>query len=704
MSALGSSVISKSHSESQTVDLTDGILQGKSAKKFAPKKAPARRQTGVNSTQTATRSSIDRQSHSQTPQLQPVPTRVAASPVPSVSIVIPVLNEQGDTPAPTQLQRDSGPIRITIPSREPSIARAPSAQPTVPQKRTFDGRQASGPQGSVDISEGAASHKTTVVPPPASFAPPEKSSKLRNRPSGPSEATISAAPFAKRRKVLGRGKQTTVVPQDPPAADPNVALPTTETGDFAPTKAAGGQDESTSTQLATKRSRVPAAGKRKQRKEVVVAATAPDNVAAKVRKPRKPRQTRGAPASDDQAPGAEIEDADYNIQEESSQSAGGPGMKKPRISARNKGKQAMEDAAAAIVEDATNGSPKSSKKRGRRSRRIETPDEAQHVRIDVAGTKMSDLCKDGGMGQKSSADKIIRENERAAALKKKQQEVQRMMGQAADESASQAGDVGESQIDRLDRERREREEEMGNIVPQQHIVNGEIVIDTSSLRIDRHALAAAERNAEQLEYVEEDEYTRKVNNSIGLKRDKSGGWNEALVDLFYDGLRMFGTDFGMISKMFPGKTRHAIKLKFCKEEKENGLRIRTTLLGEVLPVELEEFQKLTGEEYEDPSVLEKDIEEDKRKLEEEQEQEKQAIEAARKERAEQAEAERLAAQGEESSSKENRRQRKRKSGKGKKRKEQGEKTEKAPRRTKARKGTMLEGIGDYANQQVALQA
>ena len=437
------------------------------------------------------------------------------------------------------------------------------------------------------------------------------------------------------------------------------------------------------------------AEKRKQQEEQKATATSHDG-AASTRKPRK--EKRVVTDSNHRGDDREVEHAGQEDQEELGQNATATTTKKSRRVEKARRKDTIEKAAAAVVEDALGGTSKDRKARGRRSKRKETPDEAQHVRIDIAETKMSDLCKDGGTGQKSSADKTIRQSERAATLKKKQQEVQQMMGQA-DEATPQATGAGESRIDRLDRERRDLEEQGANIVPQQHIVNGEIVINTSSLRIDRHAIAEVERNAEQLEYVEEDEYTRKVNSGLGVKRDRSGGWSEGLVDLFYDGLRMFGTDFGMISKMFPGKTRHSVKLKFCREEKENGARIRAALLGEVLPVELEEFQKLTGEQYDDPSVLEKDIEEDKKKLEEEQEQEKQAIEAAKKERAEQAEAERVAAQGEESSSKENRRQRKKKSRKGRKSKERAEKAEKTPRRTKARRASALEGIGDNSIQQ-----
>ena len=362
----------------------------------------------------------------------------------------------------------------------------------------------------------------------------------------------------------------------------------------------------------------------------------------------------------------------------------------------------MEKAAAAVVEKAVQRSSKTTKKTGRGSQERVRTEDAEDVQINVGEKRMADLCTDDGTGQKSSADALIRESERATALRKKQQIVQRMMGQD-DDSTAQTSEARESRLDRLDREWRQREEAMASAVPQQRIVNGEIVVDTSSLRIDRHAMAAVERDAEQLETVEEDEYTRKVNNSLGLKRDKSGGWNEMLVDRFYDGLRMFGTDFGMISRLFPGKSRHAIKLKFTKEERADLPRIRAALLGEVLPVALEELQRMTGEEYDDPAILDREIEEDKRRLEEEQEKEKEAIEAARKEREEQAEAERLASQGEESSGVESRKRKRGKGERGRKRKEKAGK-EKDTARRKKRKPREHDGAEQVAGEEVMNEA
>ena len=671
----------------------DNLPQGKSAKRFVPRKAPSRRPLDANPTQTSARPSVEGSLEPLNTLPRPAQPRITASPVPSVSILTPIPSEPAPTSALTELQRENVPTPISIPSRDPSVARNPSVQPILPLERTAESLQSPDQSASVIPTSRSVLSKTATISATDKAVP-------QIQPSAILESTFSDAPPAKRRRLASKQKRTTAASQSLHEAEPNTVLPTTEAVDGVTREEAGRKDASVSKRSAKKKgARVSAAEKRKQETGELAGLVSETSTA----KTNNSRRSGGKiPAHSHQRDGQEIENADRNLQEEAGQNLASSNAKRVKRSVKTKGRKSVEYAAAAIVEDAVQGSSQGAKKRGRRSKRAVTPDEAQQVQIDVAGTKMADLCRDGGTGQKSSADKIIRENERAALVKKKQQEVQIMMGQV-DESTTQQEETRESRLDRLDREWKQREEATANVVPQQHIVNGEIVLDTSSLRIDRHARAAVERDAEQLESVEEDEYTRKVNSGLGLKRDKSGGWNEMLVDRFYNGLRMFGTDFGMISKMFPGKTRHAIKLKFCREEKEDYARIRAALLGEVLPVELEEFQRMTGEEYEDPAVLERDIEEDKKRLEEEQEQEKQAIEVARRERAEQAEAERLAAQGEESSGKESRRQKRRKSGKGRKRRDKGEKVQKASSRTKKKKPSMLEGVGKRNAQERSIE-
>ena len=554
--------------------------------------------------------------------------------------------------------------------------RANSLQPTVPQKRHVEPRQ----------TEELASVQPPSQTGSSAPAPP---ASVSTHPAPPTEAAPADAPPSKRRKIAKPQKQTVAARQTSSQDDPNVAIPTTETAEALKGGTAGPRKPSTPKKSAAKK-RKSTAEKRKSHLEDAAARIVEDAISAKKRS-RRPAEKKNA-TTIQQAEAENTENAVPELQGESSQA---PAPAKARKARKSRGKQVIEDAAAGIVEDAVQGAFNDPNKRGKRSRRAVTPEEAEHERREATEVKMSELCADDGKGRKSVTEAQLREMDRAAFAKKKQEELQAIMGQSTPQPAAPEG----TRLDRLGAQR-QREEVIAMNVPNTVIVNGEIQIDQSSLRIDRHAIAAVERNAEQLTAVEETHLSRKTNYGSWVKRDKSGGWNEVLVDRFYDGLKMFGTDFGMISKMFPGKTRHAIKLKFCKEEKEDAARIRATLLGEKLPVELEEFQKMTGEEYEDPAILEQDMEDDRKKLEEEQEAEKEAIEAARRERAEQAEAERVAAQGAESSAKENRRKNRRK--KGSKRSKRKEKDKEAPR-TKARKpglGEMLEGVGENGQAQV----
>ncbi|WJX53600.1 hypothetical protein P8452_39579 [Trifolium repens] len=50
-----------------------------------------------------------------------------------------------------------------------------------------------------------------------------------------------------------------------------------------------------------------------------------------------------------------------------------------------------------------------------------------------------------------------------------------------------------------------------------------------------------------------------------------GKWSTRDTEKFYEAIRQFGTDFTMIQQLFPDKTRHQIKLKYKKEERQQPL-------------------------------------------------------------------------------------------------------------------------------------
>jgi hypothetical protein len=100
---------------------------------------------------------------------------------------------------------------------------------------------------------------------------------------------------------------------------------------------------------------------------------------------------------------------------------------------------------------------------------------------------------------------------------------------------------------------------------QVRIVNGQIVVDETSLQVGLDpALHAA-----TLQRVHEDHGSRHITSASYLKREASHKWSAEETDLFFDGLRCWGTDFEMMARtLFKGvRTRHQIKLKFNREER-----------------------------------------------------------------------------------------------------------------------------------------
>ena len=532
---------------------------------------------------------------------------------------------------------DAHAVRIPIPSRSTPAPDRLSPSVVVPQKRPLDVQSSLAPSAVSDLASTSAQCETTIKQAGATRQPSGKAQP--QKPSASTQETDAhdqqlTALLAKRRGT--KEYQATASANDRSVSRQNAPLPSTETND-------------TTYHISSPQIITTPTHKLKTKKPRDSAGLAARSGAEKVSRGPRPRPEHNAQGESVDA------QAVAGSQDTQSQS------RREQVKRRRSRKQVLQDAAAEIVGDAVQGAARAPKKRGRKSKRAETPEDAESIRIAPSETKMMELCRDGGIGRKSMREQELREMDRAAFVKKKQGELQEMMGQA--ESPNQVGSAepADRREGREERQR-EREENVALNVPNTIIVNGQIQIDEESLQIDRHAAAAVLRDIEELEPIDENDLSRKVTSGSWLKRDKSGGWNEILLDRFYQGLRMFGTDFEMISMMFPGKTRHAIKLKFCREEKLDCSRIQAALMGEKLPVVLEEYEKLTGTEYEDPKELERLMDEDRRKLEEEQTAEKQALDDAIREREAQAAAEREAAGGD--SGKENQqRRRKKKSGK-----------------------------------------
>ncbi|KAL9273914.1 Transcription factor TFIIIB component B''-like protein, partial [Drosera capensis] len=58
-----------------------------------------------------------------------------------------------------------------------------------------------------------------------------------------------------------------------------------------------------------------------------------------------------------------------------------------------------------------------------------------------------------------------------------------------------------------------------------------------------------------------------------MQRTPSTRWSMQDTELFYQAVSQFGSDFSMIQQLFPDRTRHQIKLKYKKEERQHPMRL-----------------------------------------------------------------------------------------------------------------------------------
>jgi transcription factor TFIIIB component B'' len=244
-----------------------------------------------------------------------------------------------------------------------------------------------------------------------------------------------------------------------------------------------------------------------------------------------------------------------------------------------------------------------------RKKREPTPEGAETVEILPNVVKMSELCKDLRTGKKSKRETELRKMDQAEEERKK----------AGTGTPAPGTPVKQNEPEKDNAERPlDWKPQSG---PLMRIVNGEIVLDNTSLQVDRHADAA--RAAGDLEDVVESNLTRKVNQATYGKRSKTETWDEEMTDLFYRGLRMFGTDFMVISKMFPGRSRRQIKLKFNNEERRDPGRIKDTLLGPREHIDIATYSEMTNTTYDDPKVVQRELDDEKKRIEDQHAKEKQ---------------------------------------------------------------------------------
>lgn len=368
----------------------------------------------------------------------------------------------------------------------------------------------------------------------------------------------------------------------------------------------------------------------------------PANTPTTVAKPRAKRQRKTAPTTD---PPGEVDDSSQAVESAQDNDSNTISAAKPRKSRAPRAKRQPKSSATVVENETgtaieTDGSaprpaPKPRKPRQKRKPsqqidggegttgqdEIENPENHE---IDVAETTMFELTKDRGLGKASEReskmaainwDEVHRKRVAEAEAIRAGIDPATLNHQPTENAEAGSGGEGENT------EETPRPAPVATGPRLRIDAEGNLVVDEDSLRIDRQA--QAERNAENLVVTENDDLTKRVNQMSWInerRRDptdrvpffkmKSDPWSDEETDRFYEALRMFGTDFFIISKMFPPKTRRQIKLKFIREERLDPDRVNRVLAGEAVAMNLESFAEATGQDlggFKDPRELEEEL-------------------------------------------------------------------------------------------------
>lgn len=250
------------------------------------------------------------------------------------------------------------------------------------------------------------------------------------------------------------------------------------------------------------------------------------------------------------------------------------------ITARRKPCQPKRRKKNAADNEGGEGESSNPKRKGRPPREA-TPSDAEDQTIDPDQTYMDSLASGNiRVGKLSNREKEMRKVDWAAVRERRREEDSRpIQSKQEQEAADKALAEASAALD-------VQQVESG---PRFREVDGRIEMIPDSGTINREA--DADRQIAEYEVIEDQDITVRITSRSFLKNNKrfpndfilpgqGRRWNSESTDLFYQGLKSFGTDFQMISQMFPGSTRRSIKTKFTREERENPERVRQALHGQ----------------------------------------------------------------------------------------------------------------------------
>lgn len=225
-----------------------------------------------------------------------------------------------------------------------------------------------------------------------------------------------------------------------------------------------------------------------------------------------------------------------------------------------------------------------------------TEDEGIKYHLDDSTFTMAELCKpvlpigaisdNYHIAQEATKKKLEEKKKRRALRKLAREQFKPLKLLTKEEDELRFEERRLKQQELLNAEVPEEEQQ-----PQQQLqlkigADGNIILDEESTVVDRHANA----NLVNMHKERQDENTfaNLYNTASYSKREYTDPWTPDEEVKLYKALSMWGTDFNLISQLFPYRTRRQVKLKFSLEERRSPVLVELALKRK-LPPDFEKF-------------------------------------------------------------------------------------------------------------------
>ena len=221
---------------------------------------------------------------------------------------------------------------------------------------------------------------------------------------------------------------------------------------------------------------------------------------------------------------------------------------------------------------------------------IQDTDSSRYM-IDESEFTMAELCKPVlPIGEPSENFERAKLASKAKLMKRKER---RDIRKRAREEFKSLNSLNREELEKEKEERKKKSDDLMNAdipdfsqksqVAIQLKMNkdGTMVVDELSTVVDRHKTASIE-NAQKTK-VDENPFENLYNSATYGRNSYTDPWTNEELLKFYKALSMWGTDFNLISQLFPYRTRKQVKAKFINEERKHPVIIELALRSRLPP-------------------------------------------------------------------------------------------------------------------------